>query len=108
MSEEAKQTLVCLECGRSVDVTPKLTLLGFQGFRCPSCNADVVYPLAQRYRTSYQIATPIIMVATLIGLWIGKPLIPGFGFVIMAFALVRDRAIVRALKAATKPRVDHD
>jgi hypothetical protein len=102
--EEAAQTVVCLRCQRKASVKPKITLLGFQAFQCPSCSEDNVYPLAQQYRKSYQIATPIIMVATLIGLWIGKPLIPGFGFVIMAFALVRDRAIVRALKAATKPR----
>jgi hypothetical protein len=87
-----------------VTVKPKLTLLGFQAFQCPSCSADVTYPLAQRYRKSYQIATPIIMVATLIGLWLGKPLIPGIGFVFMAYALVRDRALVRDVNAASKPR----
>ena len=101
-SEEATQTLVCLQCGRQVTVKPKLTLLGFQAFQCPSCRADVVYPLAPQYRKSYQIATPIVMVMTLIGLWIGKPLIPGVGFIFMAFALVRDRALVRGVKAVAK------
>jgi hypothetical protein len=86
-----------------VSVKPTLTRLGFQAFTCPSCSADVVYPLAPKYRRGYQIATPIIMVATLIGLWIGKPLIPGFGFIVMAFALLRDRALERAVKAVTKP-----
>jgi hypothetical protein len=103
-SEEAPQTLVCLACRRSVTVTPTLTPLGFQTFHCPSCSADVVYPLAQRYRTSYQIAAPVMLLATLIGLWINKPLIPGIGFIAMTFALLRDRALARAVKAAAEPR----
>ena len=100
--EAAAQELVCLQCSRRVTVKPKLTLLGFQSFQCPSCSADVVYPLAPQYRKSYQIATPIVMIMTLIGLWIGKPLIPGVGFIFMAYALVRDRALVRGVKAAAK------
>jgi hypothetical protein len=103
-TEQAPQTVVCLQCERRVTVKPKLTLLGFQSFTCPSCSADIVYPLAPQYRKSYQIATPIVMVMTLVGLWIGKPIIPGVGFIFMAFALVRDRAIVRALKALERPR----
>jgi hypothetical protein len=100
-SDEATQTVVCLKCNRRVSVKPTLTLLGFQSFQCPSCSADIVYPLALQYRKSYQIATPIVMVMTLIGLWIAKPLIPGIGFIFMAYALVRDRALVRELKAAS-------
>jgi hypothetical protein len=98
-SEEATQTLVCFQCFRKVSVT----LLGFQAFQCPSCSADITYPLAPRYRKSYQIATPIVMIMTLIGLWIGKPLIPGVGFIFMAYSLVRDRALVRGVKAASRP-----
>src|SRR5450432_769425 len=103
-SEQATQTLVCLQCSRKVSVKPELTLLGFQSFQCPSCSTDNVYPLAPQYRKSYQIATPIVMVMTLIGLWIGKPLIPGIGFIFMAYALVRDRALVRGVKAASWPQ----
>jgi hypothetical protein len=101
---EVAQSVVCLHCTRHATVTPKLTLLGFQAFQCPLCGADVVYPLAQRYRKSYQIAMPIVMLVTLIGLWLGKPLIPGIGFLFMAYALVRDRALVRDVKAASAPR----
>jgi hypothetical protein len=101
-SETATQTVVCLKCSHRVAVKPKLTLLGFQSFGCPSCSADIVYPLAAQYRKSYQIATPIVMIMTLIGLWIGKPLIPGVGFLFMAYALVRDRALMREVKAASE------
>jgi hypothetical protein len=101
VEEEALQSFVCLACRRQVSVKPKLTMLGFQSFACPSCGAENVQPLTHRYRISYQIAMPIIMIATLIGLWISKPLIPGVGFIFMAFALLRDRAIERAVKAAT-------
>jgi hypothetical protein len=103
-TEEETQSVVCLNCSRRVSVKPKLTLLGFQAFQCPSCSADVVYPLAPQYRKSYQIATPIVMLMTLIGLWIGKPLIPGFGFAFMVYALLRDRALVRGVKAASTTR----
>jgi hypothetical protein len=65
----------------------------------------VVYPLAPRPRKSYQIATPIVAVMTLIGLWIGKPVVPGVGFVLMFYVLLRDRAIVRAVKAVRRPAV---
>ncbi len=102
-SEAAAQTLVCLQCSRKVDVKPTLTLLGFQTFQCPSCSANITYPLAPQYRKSYQIATPIVALMTLIGLWIGKPLIPGIGFVFMFYALLSDRALVRGLKAASRP-----
>jgi hypothetical protein len=103
-SEQATQTVVCLQCSQKVSVKPKLTMLGFQAFQCPSCSADIVYPLAPQYRKSYQIATPIVMLMTLIGLWIGKPIIPGVGFVFMAYALVRDRALVRGVNEASRPR----
>jgi hypothetical protein len=102
-SEEALLNVKCLTCFRRVAVKPKLTLLGFQGFKCPACSADNVYPLAPQYRKSYQIATPIVMVMTLIGLWIGKPIIPGVGFIFFAYALVRDRAIVRGVKELSPP-----
>jgi hypothetical protein len=101
--EVAPAPVVCLRCHRKVSVQPKLTLLGFQAFQCPSCSEDNVYPLAPQYRKSYQIATPIVMLMTLIGLWIGKPLIPGVGFAFMAYALVRDRALVRGVKEASRP-----
>jgi hypothetical protein len=104
-SEEATQTLVCLKCQRRVTVKPKLTPLGFQAFQCPSCSADIVYPLAPRPRKSYQIATPIVAVMTLIGLWIGKPVVPGVGFILMFYVLLRDRALVRGVKAAQRPGV---
>jgi hypothetical protein len=101
--EAAAESVVCLRCNRKVTVKPAVTLLGFQAFDWPACSEHVTYPLTPQYRKSYQIATPIVMVMTLVGLWIGKPLIPGIGFVFMAYALVRDRALVRAVKEATRP-----
>jgi hypothetical protein len=102
--EQAQQELVCLHCERRVTVKPTLTLLGFQAFTCPSCNAAGTYPLLERYRKGYQIAIWIVGVATLVGLWVGKPLIPGLGFAVMFFALLRDRALTRAVKDSQKPR----
>ena len=97
-SKAAAQSLVCLQCRRTLSVKPTITLLGFQAFSCPACSADSVSPLAPPYRKSYQIATPIVMLMTLIGLWTGKPLVPGIGFLVMAYALLRDRGLVRAVK----------
>ena len=102
-NEAAPLTVVCFQCSRRTTLTPKLTLLGFQAFQCPSCHADISYPLAPQYRRSYQIATPVVGLMTLIGLWIGKPLIPGLGFIFMFYALLRDRALIRGVRAVTRP-----
>ena len=103
VSEGSRQTLVCTECRRSVSVTPEFTSFGFQRFTCPSCREAVLYPLLAERRRGHQIAMPLILVATLIGLWFAKPLVPGVVFIANAFVLLRDRALVRAVKAASEP-----
>ena len=100
-AEALAQSLVCLECRHRVVVTPTISYLGFRAFVCPWCDAEVIYPLSARYRIGYRIGIPSMLLATVIGASIGSPILPGLLFLGMAFALIRDRTLVRAVRKAS-------
>ena len=95
----------CSACGAEFRSEPKRSFLGFQKLKCPTCQADVAYPLTRGYRISYWV----IAVWMLIGL---LGILPGGNILVTALlevgaivALVRDRQLHRevAAVASRKP-----
>jgi predicted RNA-binding Zn-ribbon protein involved in translation (DUF1610 family) len=61
-----ERKVTCPSCKNHFRETPKLTLLGFQKFRCPQCGARVIYPLVQR--TYYAIILIVLAMVVLLAL----------------------------------------
>jgi hypothetical protein len=53
-----EQEVICTSCLKSIRVTPKITLAGFQKFFCPHCKKYFLYPITRK--TIYWII-PIIV-----------------------------------------------
>lgn len=84
---------VCTKCGTSFNQEPKRSFLGFQKLICPSCQAEVTYPLTSGYRTTYWVIIVLMTFMILNAFAQG-----GFGFpggigIAMIFALIRDKSI---------------
>ena len=90
---------ICPSCKASFSAEPKQTFLGFQRMTCPSCSADVTYPLTRGYRIAYWIIASLMLVTIAYSFTEGEIGFPGGLGIAVLIALVIDWRLQRKVAA---------
>ena len=90
----------CQSCRTSFSAAPKRTFLGFQRMACPSCKAEVVYPLTRGYRITYWVIFAFMAFTVLTAFAQGGIGFPGGLGIAVLIALFRDWTIQKRVRTA--------
>jgi len=97
------QKAICPKCKNIFEGKPRLTLLGFPRFSCPSCNNKFIYPLGGFYKSLYRIFFGIFVFISIAGLIYRRVIIiPGIITVVAIIALVKDYSLKKKLENNSK------
>ena len=94
----------CHSCSAGFTAEPKQTFLGFQKMTCPSCKAEVVYPLTRGYRITYWVIFAIMVITVLSEFAQGGIGFPGGLGIAVLIALFGDWTIQKRVRASEAPK----
>ncbi len=96
----------CTNCLHTFTSVPKRTFLAFQKFNCPTCTAEVIYPLSTKYCIGYTLFS-IVILAQFLQLIKGASGTLGGVCIAMIYALIRSWAIKKQIqKISQNPPMD--
>ena len=91
---------ICRSCKTRFRAAAKVNWLGMRVLKCPSCGADVDYPMNSVRRVVYWIVAVLMILLTLAALAVGRVSFPGMLGVLSIYALVVDARVRREVAAA--------
>jgi hypothetical protein len=80
----------CPTCGSQFEGPIKRTLLGLRTFVCPSCHGEQLLPMSTAYRIGSWVILLLLVLGIVSALAQGQVFIPGWLFIAMGYALVKD------------------
>ena len=93
-----KQKVICPNCKNIFEEKPKLSLLAFRKFSCPSCSDKFIYPLTSGYRKLYLFLLILFILFTIAAFTMGEVVIPGLLVIGAIIALIKNNSLKKKLQ----------
>jgi hypothetical protein len=94
--------IICPYCENEILEKPSKEFLGFQKYKCLSCNKENLHPLFEGYRTTYWFVLIISIIFAVISLARGNFPIPGWLSIFAIYILIKDRILRKKCHKTSK------
>lgn len=91
--EEKNMVVECSSCKQHFDQLPQKTFLGFRVFKCPSCAANITYPMSNGFMLAHIVFLVLFVSMLVQAKGLEEAILPLVAAAIIVYALIKNIAL---------------